>query len=69
MSPTDKLFVRLEAQQWEQVIQLLADGRYRVVAPLIQELQRQCVAQQGPVMPRPGNGAAHPDEPHAELTP
>ncbi len=44
MSPTDKLPVTLEAQAWETVMRVLAEAPYRVVAPLIGEIQRQCVA-------------------------
>jgi hypothetical protein len=44
MSPTDKLPVTLEAQAWETVMRVLSEAPYRVVAPLIGEIQRQCVA-------------------------
>jgi hypothetical protein len=40
---TSRLTVMLEAQQWDAVLNLLADGPYRVTAPLIAEIQRQCM--------------------------
>ena len=44
MTPTDKIPVTLEAQAWETVMRVLSEAPYRVVAPLIGEIQRQCVA-------------------------
>lgn len=44
MTPTHPLTVTLEAQQWNAVMALLAEGPYRVAAPLIQEIQRQCMS-------------------------
>jgi hypothetical protein len=44
MNPTDKFPVTLEAQAWETVMRVLSEAPYRVVAPLIGEIQRQCVA-------------------------
>jgi hypothetical protein len=44
MQPTDKIPVTLEAQAWEAVMRVLSEAPYRVVAPLIGEIQRQCVA-------------------------
>jgi hypothetical protein len=40
---TSRLTVMLEAQQWDAVLNALADGPYRVTAPLIAEIQRQCM--------------------------
>lgn len=42
MTPTDTIPVTLEAQAWNQVLTLLAEGPYRVAAPLIQNIQAQC---------------------------
>lgn len=62
--PTMPLTVTLVAQQWLLVQQLLGEGPYRLVQPLIGEIQRQCVAQaeqRGPdaeFMPRRVNGGA-----------
>ena len=42
MTPTDKIAVTLEAQNWELIARVLADAPFRVVAPLIAEIQRQC---------------------------
>ena len=41
LNPTDRLAVELEAQQWNQVLALIAEGPYRVAAPLMQQLQTQ----------------------------
>lgn len=51
MEPTDKLDVTLEARQWEAVMHVIAKSPvpYEIVAPLITEIQRQCVAQQQPL--------------------
>jgi hypothetical protein len=48
MSPTDMLSVSLEARQWETVLQLLAEAPFRVVAPLLTEIQRQCTERPAP---------------------
>jgi hypothetical protein len=42
MTPTDKIPVTLEVQSWELIARVLADAPFRVVAPLISEIQRQC---------------------------
>lgn len=44
-NPTDPLMVTLDAQTWNVVLDQLADGRYRVVAPIIQNLGGQLEAQ------------------------
>ena len=41
LNPTDRLSVSLEAQQWNQILALVAEGSYRVAAPLIQALHEQ----------------------------
>lgn len=43
--PEMVLSVTLPAQQWLIVQQLLGEGPYRLVQPLIGEIQRQCIAQ------------------------
>ena len=60
-----KLTVVLEAQQWDAILNTLADGVYRVTAPLIAEIQQQCMKQSqvGDTAPfvrhdAPGNGDA-----------
>jgi hypothetical protein len=40
---TSRLTVVPEAAAWDQVLNALADGPYRVTAPLIAEIQRQCM--------------------------
>jgi hypothetical protein len=44
IQPTDKISLQLEAQQWQQVVEVLCDGRFRTVMPLIQEIQKQLMA-------------------------
>ena len=41
LNPTDRLTVELEAQQWNQVLALIAEGPFRVAAPLMQTVQQQ----------------------------
>jgi len=38
MNPAD----RIAAQSWEQIMRVLADAPFRLVAPLIAEIQNQC---------------------------
>jgi hypothetical protein len=62
MSPTDKFPVTLEAQAWETVMRVLSEAPYRIVAPLIGEIQSQCMRQQAEAKrstsPAPFNRAA-----------
>jgi hypothetical protein len=44
--PEQKLSVTLRAEQWNQVLALLADGPYRVVNPLIVDVQMQLMSQE-----------------------
>ena len=48
MTPQQRLSVTLEAQQWNAVMALLAEGPYRISAPLIESIQRQCMAADAP---------------------
>jgi hypothetical protein len=59
MAPQQPLTVTLEAQQWNAVMALLAEGPYRISAPLIQAIQQQCMAAERPPddLARRGNGA------------
>ena len=41
LNPTDRLTVELEAQQWNQVLTLIATGRFCDVANLMQIVQSQ----------------------------
>jgi len=42
MNPTDTIPVTLDAASWNQVLTLLAEGPFKVAAPLIQTIQNQC---------------------------
>jgi hypothetical protein len=48
MQPTDNIDVTLQAQTWEMVMRVLAKGPYDVVAPIIQDIQNQCMRAQQP---------------------
>ena len=48
MNPTDRIVISLEARVWEMVLQLIAKGPYDAVAPVIADIQRQCIAFQKP---------------------
>lgn len=45
LQPTDEITVRLAAAEWNQVMAVLGEGPFRVVAPLIQKIQQQAMAQ------------------------
>lgn len=46
LDPNEPLSVVLTAQQWNMVLAVLHEGSYRVVAPLIQAISTQCLAQE-----------------------
>jgi hypothetical protein len=54
--------VTLTAEQWQAVMQVLGGGPYSVVAPLIGQIQQQCMRHAMPMgVPGGTNGAeAHP---------
>lgn len=54
IQPTERLIVTLDAAQWNVVMQVLSEGPFRVVAPLIQEIQRQC-NEQASIVPLMGD--------------
>jgi hypothetical protein len=56
MNPNDQLAVTLEAQQWNVVLATLAEGPFRIVAPLMQEIQRQLTTEPSTHHPKT-NGA------------
>jgi hypothetical protein len=72
LQPTEKLTITLEAQQWDMVMRLMSEGPFRVVAPLLAEIQAQCARQAGgapmaaagaaPGRLAAANGAADPQE-------
>ena len=62
MNPTDKIPLTLEVQQWQIVVNLLAEGPYKLSAPLIASLQEQFNAAQSHSQP------AVPDEVAAVAT-
>lgn len=43
LNASDKIQVTLEAQQWNQVLQVLSEGPFRIVAPLIDGIRSQCM--------------------------
>ena len=45
IEPTERLTVVLAAEQWNAILNLLAEAPYRVAVPLITEIQRQCMQQ------------------------
>jgi hypothetical protein len=62
---TTPLTVTMQAQQWDAVLNALADGQFRVVQPLISEIQRQCMQADVPAMDARGNGEIR-EEIHGE---
>ena len=61
MNPTDRVSITLEAQQWQVICNLLAEGPYRVVAPLLQVIQDQY--NQQVQIPAGSNGAEYQPTP------
>ena len=59
VEPGERLTVVLEAQAWNVVLNVLMDGQFRVVQPLIETITRQCM-QQGQAATR-GNGEMRTD--------
>ena len=52
--------ITLTAQQWEMVMRMLAEGPYKIVAPLIADIQQQCIRQEQPI--HRTNGETHDAE-------
>jgi hypothetical protein len=52
MQPTDRISITLDAQTWETVLRVIAQApvAYAVTAPLIAEIQRQCMPRQEPAL-------------------
>jgi len=55
LTPDMAVSVTLSVAQWRAVLETLANGPYRIVAPLMGEIERQANAQMQPRMR--GNGA------------
>jgi hypothetical protein len=54
INPHEARSVTLAAAEWNSVLQILQDGPYRTVSPLIDQIVRQCTAQPTPLnRPRP----------------
>jgi hypothetical protein len=61
---TDEITVRMTAAEWNQAMAILAEGPYRIVAPLLTKIQQQALAQdnraaqdgQGRAAPSAGEG-------------
>ena len=45
-SPNDELVMRFTASEWNQVINQLQEGPYRIVAPLISKINIQAAQQE-----------------------
>jgi hypothetical protein len=60
IEPATRISITLEAQQWNQVLSVLHDGPYRIVAALIATIaeQAQAAANQAP-QPLLNGAAAH----------
>lgn len=57
MQAGDPIQICLTVAEWNQVIGLLGEGPYRVVAPLVAKIQTQAAAQDGPAAAAPAAGA------------
>lgn len=45
-NPNDELTMRLTVNEWNQVIAVLNDGQYKIVAPLINKINVQAAQQE-----------------------
>lgn len=59
IDPNTNIAVMLNAAQWNTVLGQLSEGPYRLVAPILQAIQQQCMAQdperqEGQVIPFEG---------------
>jgi hypothetical protein len=62
IAPTASITITLQAQEWNQLLTVLAQGPYNIVAPLMTSITQQ--AQSGASQPSlPLNG--HDDHPRA----
>jgi hypothetical protein len=56
--PQTPLSVTMTALQWNQVLQVLGEGPFRIVGPLINAIQHQCMSQMpAEHIPARGNGS------------
>ena len=60
--PNDELKVTLTASEWNNVMMVLNDGIYRIVAPLIAKINAQCQGQMQPEGARPNGPALTPEQ-------
>jgi len=62
---TEKITVTLQAQEWNQLLNVLADAPFKIVAPLIQQItqQAQMQEQENNVHPLPNGSGARPHSP------
>ena len=65
MAATDPVSITLSAQQWEVVMQAMAEAPYRIVARLINEIDQQ-KRRATESAPESLNGAEHRDGTRAE---
>lgn len=56
MNVNDRLTITLEVQQWQVIFNVLGEGPFRIVAPLVQEMQKQLQTQETEMLHK-GNGA------------
>lgn len=66
MELTDEFSVRLTAAEWNQLTAILAEGPFRIVAPLLAKIRDQAQAQDRAAQDRAAQDAAqHPPPPPA----
>jgi len=57
-----QIAVTLRAQEWNTLMALLAEGPYKIAAPLIAAIQQQCMEHDAPMRVSGGaNGELHPE--------
>lgn len=64
IAPNYPIPITLEAQEWNQVLDVLANGPFRVVSPIIQKIATQAQMQQAQAtqegLPLPASNGARP---------
>ena len=58
-----QIAVTLRAQEWNTLMALIAEGPYKIAAPLIAAIQQQCMEHDAPMRVSGGTNGA---EPHPE---
>jgi hypothetical protein len=59
MELTDEIAISLTVAEWNQILLVLAEGAFRIVAPLITKINEQANAAAGAPQAQPPGAALH----------